>query len=133
MTKVTINKPGESAPESDSPSQQLIKQATQSTVVTDSSGRRITLRNPGPLAQFRLIEAVGESSSNRVYLAMVMPLIYVAAIDDSPVPGISNKSQLEALIQRLDNHGLEAVTNGIQENFAPPSSPEQSKETIKNS
>lgn len=132
MTKVTINKTGESATESDSPSQQLIKQAIQEHSITDRMGRKIVLRKPPTLSQFRLIEAVGDSARNQTYMAMILPLNYVSSIDGAPVPGITSKAHLEALIQRLDDEGVEAVMTAVSELYGKQD-PEADKAYIKNS
>lgn len=115
-----------------SPSADIIKASVSGVTVTDSTGRRIHLRKPGPLAQYRLVEAAGATAENKTYMAMALPLIYVAAIDDTPVPAIATKPQLEALIQRLGDEGLEAVGNGIGEHFAVSIDPEGDKEKLKN-
>jgi hypothetical protein len=60
----------------------------------------IRLKKPGVLAQYRLVEVLGDSAKNEVYMAMVLPLLYVAAIDDQPNPTPTRKSEVEALFQR---------------------------------
>lgn len=85
--------------------------------VKTASGREITLKRPQVLAQLRLVDAIGESAANRVYLGMCMPLIYVAAIDGVEVPALETKKQVEALFQRLDEDGLDALNASIAENF----------------
>ncbi|AVA33366.1 hypothetical protein [Cupriavidus metallidurans] len=120
MTTVTIN-----------PSEQLIKAAAAEVTVTDAKGRVLTLRKPGVLAQYRFIEAIGgEAAKNEIYMAMTMPLIYVAAIDGNPVIMPSNKRQVDALIQQLDEEGVAAALTGVQANFGAPN-PEEDKEALK--
>ena len=98
------------------PTQQMTEDANRSHVVVDSKGRRITLQKPGLLAQFRIVKIVGgETASNRVYMSMILPVTFVTAIDDVPVPPPSNQAQLDALIQRLDEHGLTACVDGLNE------------------
>ena len=87
-------------------------------IVTAVSGKKITLKRPEVLAQLRLVDAIGESASNRVYLAMCLPLMYVADIDGVPVHLPATKREVEALFQRLDEDGLEAVNEGIAEYFS---------------
>ncbi|MEN7527025.1 hypothetical protein [Cupriavidus sp. DL-D2] len=107
MTKVTINH----APAT--PSQQIMAEALAEVVVPDAKGRKLTLRRPGILAQFRLVEAMGpEAASNDVYRFMCMPLLYLVAIDGEPVPPPTNKVQLEALIQRVEEDGFAAIQDG---------------------
>ncbi len=123
MTKVTVKE--------STPSAQLIAKAMQEVTVTDSTGRAIKLRKPGVLAQYRLVEVLGQAAENRVYLSMCIPLIYVSEIDGIAVSQPSTKLQVEALIQRLDEHGIDAVSEGVQENFGKQD-PEADKAVIKN-
>jgi len=123
MTKVTMNEA--------SPAAQAIAKAQASAEVIDARGRIITLKKPGVLAQFRLIEALGDTAQNQVYMAMVLPLIFVADIDGEPVILPTRKSEVEALILRLDEDGIEAVQQGVVENFQA-STPEQDKAAVKN-
>lgn len=115
----------------DSPSAQLIKAAASEALVTDETGRVIKLKKPGVLAQYRLIEALGDSASNAVYVRMVLPIIYVASIDGDPVTVPSSKMQVEALIQRLDEAGISAVVEGVSVNFGQ-SDPDADKAALKN-
>lgn len=86
--------------------------------VTDALGRILTLRKPNVLAQYRLVDLLGQKSENRVYLAMVLPLLYLQKIDGDAA-NFSNQRELEATIQRLDEEGLDALNRGIQEHFQP--------------
>lgn len=114
----------------DTPSAQVVAQARAEVSVKDDRGREIVLRKPGVLAQYRLIEAIGESASNRVYLAMVMPLNYVASIDGDSVDILTTKRQIEALIQRLGDEGVDAVIAGVNANFGIVD-PEAEQESLK--
>ncbi len=114
-----------------SPSEELIAKASAEQLVEDSTGRVITLRKPGVLAQYRLVELLGKAAENQVYMGMVLPLLYVAAINDDRLPALSNKREVEALIQRLDEAGIEAVMKGVQEHFGAPD-PEADKAALKN-
>ncbi len=111
MTTLTINESGPS------PSEQAIAKAAETIQITDSQGRNITLKKPGVLAQFDLIEALGESAKNDVFVAMHLPLIYITAIDDVPVPPTTTKLRARALIQRLGEDGVNAVMKAVQEHF----------------
>jgi hypothetical protein len=62
---------------------------------------------------------------------MVLPLIYVTAIDGDPVYQPASKREVEALIQRLEEEGVGAVMNGVQANFGA-SNPEADKAKLKN-
>lgn len=115
--KVTINPNREAV--APTPSQQVVAQATNEVSVQDSAGRTIVLRKPNPLTKLRFIDAMGESSSNKLWAGTVWPLMYVASIDGVPAPAPSNKAQIEALYQRLDEHGYEAVSTAHEQHFSP--------------
>lgn len=110
---------------------QLLASAAAQSIVKDSRGRMLTLKKPGVLAQYRLVEALGDSAKNEVYMGMVLPLIYVAAIDGSPEAPPTTKMEVEALIQQLDEEGIKAVMEGVQKYFGNPNL-EADKATIKN-
>jgi hypothetical protein len=113
-----------------SPTAQVIAKAAAECKVVDAKGRVITLKKPGILAQYRLIEALGDASKNETYVAMCIPLLYVAAVDSDPVTPLSNKMLVEALIQRMDDAGIEAVMKGVRDHFGA-SDPEADKAAIK--
>jgi len=115
------------------PSQQLIDKTAAEFDVKDSTGRVITLKKPGFLAHFKIVETVGaELAPNEVYMRMVNPLIYVIAIDGDPVVTPTNKIQIDALITRLGDHGYIAITKGLNEHFGEQD-PETEKAALKKS
>lgn len=85
--------------------------------VTLSTGRKLALKRPNVLAQYRLVAALGDLAENRVYLTMCTPLLYLAEIDGSEVLFPSSRREVEALIQRLDEEGLRGLTEAIAEHF----------------
>lgn len=109
--KVTLNSDGSAAP-----GPALTAAPTEFTI-SDARGRAIQLKKPGVLAQFRLVEALGEVAQNQVYMGMVLPLIFVVAIDGEPVVQPASKAEVEALIARLDEDGIEAVMTAVQAKF----------------
>lgn len=113
------------------PSAELVAKAQAEQQVTDSTGRVISLRKPGILAQYRLVDAMGASASNQAYMAMVLPLLFVSAINDDRVPTPCTKREVEALIQRLDEAGIGAVMEGVQQHFGGQD-PEADKAALKN-
>lgn len=112
------------------PSADLVNNARATVTVTDAKGRAIVLRKPGVLAQYRLVETLGASASNEVYMSMVLPLIYIESIDGDVV-STAKRLQIDALIQRLDEEGIKAVMEGVQANFGAPD-PEADKAALKN-
>lgn len=125
MTQVTVVK------ETDTPSQQVIRSATADVGIKDARGRAITLKKPGILAQYRLVEMMGESAANETYMNMVLPVLFVSAIDGEAVMTPNSKREVEALIQRLDEDGIAAVVNGVQDNFGAQVSAETGRAAVK--
>lgn len=124
MTKVKINRldkageteiPAPAAPAAPrTATQEMTEGAYASHDVVDSEGRRITLQKPGLLAQFNLVKLVGsEAAENRVYMNMLLPITFVIAIDGVAVPAPQKQAHLDALIQRLGEHGLKACSDGL--------------------
>lgn len=95
-----------------------VKNENGTIIVTTPAGKAIEIKRPHVLAQYRLVESIGESAENRVYLNMCIPLMWVASIDGNPVPQPTTKLQIEGLISRLDEDGIAAVSKGIEEHFA---------------
>jgi hypothetical protein len=85
--------------------------------VTSTGGKVIGIKRPNVLAQYKLVDAIGDSAENRIYLNMCIPLMWVASIDDVPVPQPTSKLQIEGLVTRLDDDGISAVSKGIEEHF----------------
>lgn len=121
--KVTINT-------EETPTAQAIRQAMKEHVVTDSEGRIIKLRKPGVLAQYRLIETLEHRAKNETYMNMVLPLLFVCEISGEAIFQPSSMIDLEFLIQRLDDHGVAAVINGVMA-MSASSNPEADKEALK--
>jgi hypothetical protein len=106
MAEVTIDTDVPAAP---TPSEQLVRQANAETTVTDDRGRKLTFKRPGPLAQFQIVEAMGDAATNGTLMQMVNPLIYVVAIDGEPVFLPAKRSEVDALILKLGDEGLAAL------------------------
>jgi hypothetical protein len=101
--RVTIEKPGVT------PTQELIANAAKDELLK-GDGITILVRKPGPLAQFRLIAAVGaELAANQTYMQMINPLIYISQINGEDVMPPMSNLEVEALITRLDDEGLGLV------------------------
>lgn len=85
-----------------------------SLVVPVADGRKLTLTYPGPLAQYKIVRAMGPTESENARLCrMYMPLIYLSAIDNEQVFLPTSLLQIEALIDRLGHKGLSALQKGV--------------------
>ena len=96
------------------PSEALLAAASVQDVVRDAEGRRLTLRRLGALDRLRLLEAAGaELSRNDRWLGMAVLACSVAAIDDLPWPMPASKQGVEAMVERLGDAGIAAVSRAI--------------------
>jgi hypothetical protein len=96
------------------PSATIISKAAEARSIIDNLGRNLTLRSLSALDKLRLFKAAGpELALNQPWLAMAILASSVTAIDDIPVPQPSNESQIEALVNRLGDAGIEAIAQTI--------------------
>lgn len=96
------------------PSETITRARAAGWSVTDNLGRRLSLRQLNALDKLRLFKAAGpELAQNSPWLGMAMLAISVTAIDDIPVPPPSNEQQIEALVNRLGDAGLCAVSEAL--------------------
>lgn len=85
-----------------------------STVVVDSKGRRISIREPTILQESRLVRMMGEAGTNAAYMTgYVLPAAMVTAIDGEAVFFPLNQMQVEAMIERLGREGMGIIMQHI--------------------
>lgn len=125
MAKVTIkHEPIET------PSQAIVNAANQIHTV-EAAGRTIGVRKMQALDRLKMFEVIGaENAKNEPYLGYAALAFHVVSIDGDPVSRPATKLQLEALIQRLGDDGMEAVGETLQKLFL--TQPETGTEPIKN-
>jgi hypothetical protein len=90
------------------PSEQII-QAANTIEYIEVDGKKYGLKKPSLLAQFDIVEALGETAQNATYMQMVMPLLWVVDIDGDSVAMPSTKREVRALIQRVGEDGMKAI------------------------
>lgn len=90
--------------------------ATDHMTVTDARGRVLKLRKLDIISESRLVRMLGQDAvTNTVYMnGYVLPSVMVSKIDDEEVFLPMSEREMEALIQRLDNDGIEAVLNHLK-------------------
>ena len=92
------------------PSEAVLATAGAAPVVTDAEGRRIALRRLSALDKLRLFKAAGPVlAQNQPWLGMAVLACSVTAIDDVPVPAPSTEQQIEAMVARLGDTGINAI------------------------
>jgi len=88
----------------------------------------IGLKKPGILSQYRIVEVVGDSAKNEVYMGMILPILWVTEVNGDAQPAPSTKRELEALIQLLGEDGVGAVMSHVSGAYKVGTS----KESVKN-
>jgi hypothetical protein len=89
--------------------------------VVDSRGRTIKVKRLSALDRIRLFKAMGAvHAENRMAAAYASAAAACTDIDGLPVPYPTSDIQLDAIVGRLDEEGLEAVVNGLAA-LSPPS------------
>ncbi len=98
----------------DTPSARIIAGAQAAHEATDALGRRLALRRLGALDRLRLFKAAGATlASNPGWMGLATLVFSVTAIDDVPVPQPSSEAQIEALVGRLGDQGLAAISAAL--------------------
>lgn len=96
------------------PSEGLLEAASAAREVRDAEGRVLALRRLSALDKLRLFEAAGpELSRNDRWLGMAVLACSVTAIDDVPWPMPASKQGVEAMVQRLGDAGIAAVSEAL--------------------
>ncbi len=102
------------------PSAQIVSAAMATFATRDAEGRELTLRRMTALDRLRLFKAIGPVlAQNNPYLGMAMLAASVSAIDTVPVPAPVTEGQIEALVARLGDHGIAAVSAALAAHPAP--------------
>lgn len=94
-----------------SPSQQVVAAGLPQHAVTDRRGRNLVIRRPSALQKFMLMDALGSSSDNKMLFMHAVLAASVIEIDGEPVSFPKSKMQVQALIQRLDDDGIDAAAD----------------------
>jgi len=98
-----------------SPSEKIICAAVRTSEVRDTLGRRLVLRRLNAVDRLRLFKALGPVlSENAAYLGLALLAVSVTSMDEVPLPAPGSEAQLEALISRLGDEGLEAAASADQ-------------------
>ena len=97
------------------PSAAIVADAMQTRCVLDGSGRHLTVRTLTALDKLRLLKAAGpELAMNQAWLAMALLAASVTAIDEVPIPPPSTELQIEGIVARLGDIGIDAVASDME-------------------
>ncbi len=104
------------------PSSTVLSEATRAVPAVDRNGRRLLLRRMSALDTLRLFKAAGPVlAQNGPWLSLAGLAFSVLEIDGVPVPPPATEAQIESLIDRLGDEGLEAIADVLKED---PNEPE---------
>jgi hypothetical protein len=102
-------------------------------IVNDARGRQLEVRKLKPLDRLRLVEMIGaDNALNQPYLGYATLAASVVAIDGKPVRHLSSKLALEAVVQQLDDDGLNAVGEAFKKLYGDAVSADESQAQLKN-
>jgi hypothetical protein len=87
----------------------------KTVTVTDMNGRRIKVQVINALQNMRLTRVTGEDAANQHYMMYALIAASAVEIDGDTVSFPHSRLELEAIIQRLDNAGVLAVTDGLKQ------------------
>ena len=96
------------------PTTTVLNAAGERLSISDHSGRTITARKLNALDKLRLLKAAGPLlSDNQAWLGVAMLAASVVEIDGIPVPMPVTEKQIEAVVARLGDIGLDAVATAL--------------------
>ena len=78
-----------------------------------SDGRTLTVKRLSVVEKMRLAKALGEHSGNDSYGNFAVVAASVREIDSMPIPFPMTTLQLEAIVQRLDDDGMESAIRAL--------------------
>jgi hypothetical protein len=89
--------------------------ACEPLTTTDRLGRNLVARRPTALDTLRLFKAAGPVlAQNESWLALAGLAYSVVSIDDVPVPTQTTEAQIEAVVAKLGEAGIDAVAKLIE-------------------
>ena len=101
-------------------SEKIVAAAARTSEVRDTLGRRLVLRQLNAVDRLRLFKALGPSlSENAAYLGLALIAVSVSSLADVPLPAPGSEAQLEALVARLGDEGLEAAASVLPAEQVP--------------
>ena len=96
-----------------------VRPNTETLTATDRMGRSLVVRRPTALDTLRLFKAAGPTlAQNEPWLAIAGLASSVVSIDGVPVPTPTTEGQIEEMVRRLGEHGIDAV-GGMLEPVEP--------------
>jgi hypothetical protein len=106
------------APMAETPSQQIVNRDLKSLRFQDKRGRMIGVIKPTAAFRMRMLRMLGgELSQNPMYAGMAMMASCVRELDGELLPEPTAPLQVEALVARLDDDGMDAIGEAMRKHF----------------
>jgi hypothetical protein len=98
----------------ETPTQAAMNAGSKFIKVRDALGRVIGIKKMAPIDNMRISRFIGgELSSNPAYFGYASMAACVREIDGEPIPMATSARQLEDLVDKLGEDGLEAISRAI--------------------
>ena len=92
------------------PTSAILGLADKRLTATDTAGRKIVARRLNALDKLRLLKSAGPVlSENQAWLGVAMLAVSAVELDGVPIPMPVNELQIEALVGKLGDPGLDAI------------------------
>lgn len=104
-----------------SPSEAIVQAAKKAAEVTDVLGRKIRFRKLGAGPKQDLAEIVGpDRIANHLVFTQAFFAYSVTHLDGEEIYPAASYREIRAMIERLDDEGIEAIGNGYVAAFGSP-------------
>jgi hypothetical protein len=98
------------------PTESIIASTQRTLDVRDGRGRNLRIRRLTALDTLRLLKAAGPIlAQNQPWLSMAMLAVSVTEIDHIPVPTPTSEAQIESLVEKLGEDGMEAIADAVDQ------------------
>lgn len=119
----TISKKG-------SPTAVLLESANKEFEIEDARGRKIIIKRPNVLTSHYFATLFKpECALNQSFMMAMGSLMFVKSIDGEEIKPFRNETDVQVLLQTLDNDGKDAVDKCCFKEFIEPSMTEAGFET----
>jgi len=96
------------------PTELVLKPRSELIRIKDVNGRDIVIRHLNALDKLRLLKAAGPVlSENQAWLGVAMLAASVIELQGVPIPIPINENQIETIVGRLGDVGLDAIADSL--------------------
>lgn len=116
----------------ETPTEAVVGSATEMKRIKDATGRVIGVVKPSALLRYRTMKMLGEMANNGPVMGHAMLVCCVRELDGKPIPQPNSERQIEVMIERLDDVGLNAVAECLTTEFGVVAPTEDAEAVAKN-